>query len=519
MPKIPCPSHQVYSKKYKKCVNIGSDEYFKILEENPASFDVYEKKIMKFMQPKPTEQPGLKCPKPKKVYNKNTKRCVEIGSQTYYKALKKDPSVFDDQKDKISLILIKKDKKINKKLLEPVVKKANKNSKAGKKLLNAIFGSPNKVVFNEQPIKPKTVTKNTQTLKPKMDTKKAKMVLKNLLMKKMLIAPPAVKPTYTKYSDTSYNSIINLKFASLQTYSDIFLFNPKNFSIGSTNLKYDYGKNTNTMLQLFRTLNIDLDSAYNFDHKWYSECYNYIIGLDIGQLWSLRAYSHKGDVYMNLTERGIPLNYNNIDNLTIFYEYLKMVVKNRNGYSVHDDVFGKVDENFIKSNKTNIIRLIKEPRTLTVSTITKILTDFNEVKFKKHHYDFLIKNLIKTLDGVLAKAPALGKKLTVFRGVKDAFFTKSAFNKNFKNEIFLNKGYVSTSLSWDVALGTFAGKGCCFNVVTLLPGTRCLPLIGTSKYSNEYEILLRKDLKFLLRRKFKGNIRGKLMKVSHVIAT
>ena len=165
MPKVACPSHQVYSKKYKKCVNIGSDEYFKILEENPASFDVYEKKIMKFMQPKPVEQPGVKCPKPKKVYNKNTKRCVEIGSQTYYKALKKDPTVFDDQKDKISLLLIKKDKKINKKLLEPVVTKLNKNSKAGKKLLNAIFGSPNKVVFNEQPITKKP-------LKPTMDTQK-----------------------------------------------------------------------------------------------------------------------------------------------------------------------------------------------------------------------------------------------------------------------------------------------------------------------------------------------------------
>ena len=352
-----------------------------------------------------------------------------------------------------------------------------------------------------------------------MDTKKAKMVLKNLLMKKMLIAPPVVKPTYTKYSDTRYNSSINLKYASLQTYSDIFSFNPNFFSKGSINVNYDYGRDTDTMLQLFRTLNIDLDSAYNFDHKWYSECYKYIIGLDIGQLWSLRAYSHKGDVYMNLTERGIPLNYNNINNSTLFYEYLKMVVKNRNGYSVHDDAFGKVDEDFIKSNKTNIIKLIKEPRTVMASTITKIISEFEKVKFKQHHYDFLIKKLINTLDGVLAKAPVLGKKLTVFRGVKDAFFTDSTFNKNFNNEIFLNKGYVSTSLSWDLALGTFAGKGCCFSVITLLPGTRCLPIIGTSRYPEEYEILLRKDLKFLLRRKFNGNVRGKLMKVSHIIAT
>ena len=95
MPLPKCSPKEVYDKKSKKCIVIGSNAYKSTVKNNPDAFKHYAAKIAKATKAPPTC--GVT-----QVYNKHTKRCVTIGSQAYRAALKKDPKVFDDQKNKIS---------------------------------------------------------------------------------------------------------------------------------------------------------------------------------------------------------------------------------------------------------------------------------------------------------------------------------------------------------------------------------------------------------------------------------
>ena len=121
----------------------------------------------------------------------------------------------------------------------------------------------------------------------------------------------------------------------------------------------------------------------------------------------------------------------------------------------------------------------------------------------------MIKSLSDTIHRVISNSPATKKTMIVYRGVKDSFFTADNYTLPMnKNEVFLNKGFVSTSMLHTVSLSDFInlGSGCCFKVITVLPGTKCVPLLGLSQFNQEFEILLNRDTKYIIRDKYVAKV-------------
>lgn len=88
---------------------------------------------------------------------------------------------------------------------------------------------------------------------------------------------------------------------------------------------------------------------------------------------------------------------------------------------------------------------------------------------------------------IIRDSPPVTKKMTVYRGVKnDYFLTHSKKGK------FVNLGFLSTSLSPQVA-NSFITGNCCLTKITLLPGTKALFIGGISGLPHELEVLLPED--------------------------
>jgi hypothetical protein len=87
------------------------------------------------------------------------------------------------------------------------------------------------------------------------------------------------------------------------------------------------------------------------------------------------------------------------------------------------------------------------------------------------------------LSKLIAKAPVLDKDILVFRGVNN-----DIYNVFKKNNIFDNKGFVSTTLSTNYALENCGKTG--FSRIRLVKGTKCLLAIGASTAPCELEIIL-----------------------------
>ena len=500
MPKVACPAHQVYHKESKKCVDIGSDEFHRILEKDLFAFDAYFKKIDKFLSTNKNTN-SSKCPKDK-VYNKYTKRCVTINSQSFFKALKDHPDVFDDQKDKISEVITKKLKKnVNPKLLvpKPVVAKKQNFSEFLNNNANKGIVFPRPRFYANKHKYPVTKLKNINQAK-KLFTKIVKSKITNVPSK------------YLKKTKLPINQMNNKQF--MKTTKIMYGLPYRHYTTEdihtrhlnkATSVDLSYIVYSETDRYYKNVLNLDVSKEL-IDLKWYYECQKYIDSLSPREKWALKGYSYKGDVYVNLTERGMKVNFNNFSLTPFVYEFFQMIIEGK---------YVSEDKKFEKSKIDNYLQK-KDGNALT--DLTQIFLQMKlPVSVKKE----LITRFSKTLSNVIKRAPQVTSRMTVFRGVRDSFFTKSDYKNNKSNEIYLNKGFVSTSMKWSLSLDSFTGFGCCFNVITLLPGTRCLPLLGISKFTNEMEILLNKDTKFLIRRKFlapkpKGD--GK-MKFSHIIVT
>lgn len=524
MPKVACPPHQVYHKNSKKCVNIGSDEFQKILEKDLFAFNAYSKKIDKFLA---TQSNAPKCPE-NKVYNKYTKRCVTINSQSYFKALKDHPDVFDDQKDKISKMVITKIKKTtNPKLLikKPVVAPSTKTTNLLKKLpsINTYYANlaklppRNRYYADKAKLPPrnryyadkaKMTPVNKNTVVPALkNIKKAKNVFGKLISKKIQNVPSKyLKKQVLKintFGDHRIDSMRKLIYSlPYREYSPNDIFKKKIPATRSVNMSYTVPSSDERYYK--DVLKID-PTKHVLDLKWYHECQKYIDTLSAKEKWALRGYSYKGDVYVNLTERKMKIDFKNFSLVPFVYEFFQMVL---DGRFPHKDFDKKDIDQYLKDGDVNKLNQLSEK-------FYKLKLDVN---VKKE----LVSRLNNTLTNVIKRAPPVTSTMTVFRGVKDSFFTKSDYKNNKVNEVYLNKGYVSTSMSWNQSLNSFSGSACCFSVITILPGTRCLPLLGLSKFSQEMEILLNKDTKFLVRRKFiapKPNNSYSKMKFSHIIVT
>ena len=133
-----------------------------------------------------------------------------------------------------------------------------------------------------------------------------------------------------------------------------------------------------------------------------------------------------------------------------------------------------------------------------------IVYELGSRHFKEEYLRSMIKSLSTTLHSIFAKAPVTTKPMVVYRGVRDSFFTADEYNKPMKkDEVFVNKGFVSTSLLHTVPMEYFMSEGgCCFKVITILPGTKCIPLVGLTQFQGEIEFLLDKNTKYIIRDKY-----------------
>lgn len=237
------------------------------------------------------------------------------------------------------------------------------------------------------------------------------------------------------------------------------------------------------------------------DMDWFGEVQKYIFKLTYRERFAVYGYTMNGDTYVNNMERGLPLDYDNIVLTPLFYEFIHYMadpVNARDG--IFRNTVDKKVNNLLKVPAKDYRSFLKES---TGHTLYSIYTTVNKKKlFTVDFTKLLIRNLANTLSGAIKKAPVTTKPMVVFRGVTDAFFLKG------NSGVYRNKGFVSTSLQYTVPLFEFMNlnEKCCFKVITVLPGTRCLPMIGMTQFPSEMEILFDRDTKYIIRDTYRTSI-------------
>ena len=518
MPLPKCSSVEVYDKKSKKCIVIGSNAYKSIVKNNPSAFKHYTAKIAKVMKA-PTPCSAIQ------VYNKHTKRCVAIGSQAYRAALKKDPTVFNDQKNKINAFIGVKKKNLvpSKKTPESpnkTVTKTKTPESPNETLANIMkkMKSPNKTKTPESPNK--TVTTKVKTLDEKKlltpvpekkiiseKTKKLFMfkVSKFLRTIKNTKAGEAIKGLSNSNLYTIPRHILSTHKRMVSVAFPLYLGTKETINASSFNKKAKKKRRIDTLTiqtdnfrdKVFRYALKTFTNPNIIDLKWFKEMTEYYRKLDPSELYTIWAYTYHGDVYLNLWERKLPIDYKRIDMSVFLYEIIGAL--SMPGYP--RDIFVTPQ---MKAFDTTYTKFAK----MTPQDIYQLWNTLNETtsgRFKPSFIKALIERMSLRLSGIIRKAPATKETMVVYRGVKDSFFTADDFGKRPKvNEVFINKGFISTSLDPKVAQN-FSDGVCCFKVITILPGTKCLPLYGLSQF-NEHEILFNKNTKYIIRDKYLAHV-------------
>ena len=575
MPLPKCSPKEVYDKKSKKCIVIGSDAYKAILKNNPNAFKHYVSKIAKA-----TKAP-LKC-SATQVYNKNTGKCVNIGSQAYREALKKDPMVFNNQASKINALLGPKKVNSPNETLANIMKKQNIGSQATpkvqsvpkppspykiplhlKKMLVGNCTKPDEVyskltkrcvkiggqaykqalkknstVFDSQenkilnfklkpkipakpkskpktPAKPKTLEGLKKLLLKRQPVPKVSAKTRALFMKKIVRHLKTKKPVIPNTSNLTKipNDIFIKKTTAIKLYHYNYFNSNEIFKKDKTR------KRELVELKIFR------DNVYDYfykhvlkmntnpdiiDKKWFVDMQKYIASLTDRERYALYSYTEYGDVYVNLMERGLPIDFDRVRMDPFIYEILHTTTNN--GFY---NVLSEKGKKLMATKKPVDFGAILKDKS------GKLMSEFKEMvvyllgsrSFKESYIRDTIKIFSMTLHGVFNDAPVTTKPMVVYRGVKDSFFTADEYNKPMKkDEVFVNKGFVSTSLLHSVPMRSFMGdSGCCFKAITILPGTKCIPLVGLTHYRDEVEFLLDKNTKYIIRDKYTAVAPSKIL--------
>ena len=232
----------------------------------------------------------------------------------------------------------------------------------------------------------------------------------------------------------------------------------------------------------------------SIDMEWMRNTHEYIQNLPMRDILTVRGYTFYGDVIANNYLRGqtirelftkrdlyeskfFPLFFQAVDYIT------ELVSKNH------------IDKIVIAKARNNVgplhADLFKIANTLTINSIKyNLLLNIAKNLDIKKFWEKVTSMYIDDLNRIINKAPALKKPMTVYRGVKDDFYLKGL-----AGNVYKTNGFVSTSL--DPIVGyKFKGSDCCVKRITILPGTHVLPMMSTSQFLNEKEILLGSNSKF-----------------------
>jgi hypothetical protein len=237
------------------------------------------------------------------------------------------------------------------------------------------------------------------------------------------------------------------------------------------------------------------------DKKWFVDMQKYIASLTDRERYALYSYTQYGDVYVNLMERGLPIDFGRVRMDPLIYEMI-YTTTNTGFYHVLSEKGKKI---MATKKPVDFGAMLKDKSGKLMNEFTNMVVyQLGSLSFKEVYLYNTIRSLSTTLHNVFDFAPVTTKPMVVYRGVKDSFFTADEYNKPMKkDEVFVNKGFVSTSLLHSVPMRDFMGDGgCCFKTITILPGTKCIPLVGLTHFNNEVEFLLDKNTKYIIRDKY-----------------
>lgn len=264
---------------------------------------------------------------------------------------------------------------------------------------------------------------------------------------------------------------------------------------------------------------MSIENNLEMDTKWLQRQKNYIMKMSKYDLFTLKGYTHYGDVLVNSLLRDVidwdkvkTMNnefFSTFDYFPVYFQLDDVVTRmvSKSKLAVYA-LFDKPNETMVRLNTKPTNKTI--PRTAPLSKYIEIMTtDYTKWKHSDkyivlvslwgflHHsvHKKVIMLFEQDLSRIINQAPPLTKDIVVFRGVKDDFYLKGARNGYYKNI-----GFVSTSMDIEKAqffqrLGDEESIGsniseCCIQRITLVRGTKALLMMPISQYGDEKEILL-----------------------------
>jgi hypothetical protein len=265
-----------------------------------------------------------------------------------------------------------------------------------------------------------------------------------------------------------------------------------------------------------------VENSLDMDVQWLQNQKNYIMNMSKYDIFTLKGYTHYGDVLVNSLLRDV-IEWDKVRTMNTYFvsafDYFpvyfqldaimsQMVSSNHHGSQSKLALYALFDK-----PETTMVKLYtkttnkKIPRTSSLSTYIDIITtDYSTWKHSDRYivlvslwgllhsvvYKKVIALFQQDLSRIINKSPPLTKDVVVFRGVKNDFYLKGV-----KNGYYKNIGFVSTSM--DVEKAQFFQKlgdeqrtasDCCIQRITLVKGTRALLMMPTSQYGDEKEVLL-----------------------------
>jgi hypothetical protein len=281
-----------------------------------------------------------------------------------------------------------------------------------------------------------------------------------------------------------------------------------------------YKEYNNYNQQFLRSTSVE--NNLEMDVEWLQKQKNYIMNMSKYDLFTLKGYTHYGDVLVNSLLRDViewdkvkTMNtdfFSSFDYFPVYFQLdailSQIVSRNHHGsqsklslYALFDKPENTMVKLYTKTTNKSI------PRTSPLNKYVDIITiDYNTWKHSDRYivlvslwgllhptvYKKVIELFQQDLSRIINKSPPLTKDVVVFRGVKKDFYLKGARNGYYKNI-----GFVSTSM--DVEKAQFfqrlgdeqsSGSDCCIQRITLVKGTRALLMMPTSQYGDEKEVLL-----------------------------
>lgn len=254
------------------------------------------------------------------------------------------------------------------------------------------------------------------------------------------------------------------------------------------------------------------------DVEWLHKQKEYIYNLPKYDIFTLKGYTHYGDVLVNsflrdvldynLVRSNIKEFFNSVFYFPVFFQLERLVstyVSRKNKLGVYSmfivssttkvKMYTSTSKNIPSSGKLQVYidLIINKYATLSLSDKYIIL-----VSLWKYMHDDIYKNVVKQfyedLTRIITNSPTLSKDIKVYRGVRDDYYLRGA-----KDGIYKNIGFVSTSLDVEKAqlfqqmMNGYTkeqDEPCCIKIIKLLKGTKALLMMPVSQYGDEKEVLL-----------------------------